>query len=371
MEKFRELALAGDKEADKQVQELDSLRKDEDLSRALKFEKSLLQTAKEKFELISQLEYVDLVRLQEDRNRCAHPSLTADDKAYTPAAELARLHIHSAVTHLLQHPPLQGKHALERILEEISSQYFPTTLKGATVALTSGPLGRPRESLVANLVRVVVKRFVREELEWKTRQQLLAVLQATGVMHREYYSKALSLTLTPILRASPDDKIDLQLELLTNLESGWLYAEPDVRQKINNYGRELPWAELHLICDLLTNIDFQEAARHRLKKITLEEVEKQIFFGFCDEFSAWTISKYLAVKNFDEANRWAKEMLSYTSDFAAEDVRRLLMHAVDNDQITGSRLLPTLINKLETTSKLPKSEFSQLLNDHGLLAHLL
>jgi hypothetical protein len=40
--KFRELALAGDKEAEKQVHELDALRRDEDLSRALKFEKSLL-----------------------------------------------------------------------------------------------------------------------------------------------------------------------------------------------------------------------------------------------------------------------------------------------------------------------------------------
>lgn len=371
IEKFRELALAGDKEAEKQVQDLDALRKDEDLSRALKFEKSLLQTAKEKFELISQLEYIDLVRLQEDRNRCAHPSLTADDKAYAPSAELARLHIHSAVTHLLQHPPLQGKHALDRILEEISSQYFPTSLKDAKVALASGPLGRPRESLVANLVRVLVKRYVRDDLDWKVRLQLIAVLQATEEMHREYYSKALASTLTPVLRAAPDGNLDRQLDLLTSLQGGWYYLEADVKQKICNYVRELPWTELHSICDLLTDSNLQKAARHRLKNMTLEEVEKQLFFNICDEFSAWTISKYLASKSFDEANRWAKEMLSYTKDFAADDVRHLLMHAAGNNQITGSRQLQTLIEKLEKTSRLPISEFTQLLNNHGLLVHLL
>lgn len=369
--KFRELALAGDKEAEKQVHDLDALRRDEDLSRALKFEKSILQTAKEKFELISQLEYIDLARLQEDRNRCAHPSLTVDDKAYTPSAELARLHIHSSVTHLLQHPPLQGKHALDRILDEIGSQYFPTTPKDAEVALASGPLGRPRESLVSNLVRVLVKRYVRDDIDWKVRQQLLAVLQATESMHREYYSKALALTLTAVLRAALDANLDRQLDLLTGLKGSWDFLDLDVQQKIGNYVRELPWTELHSIGDLLADENLQVAARHRLKRMTLEEVEKQLFFNFCDEMGAWMINRYLASKSFDEANRWAKEMLHHTKEFAADDVRKLLIHAPRNDQITGSRQLDVLITRLQMTSKLQADEFNQLLNEHGLLAHLL
>jgi hypothetical protein len=369
--KFRELALAGDKEAEKQVHELDALRIYEDLSRALKFEKSLLQTAKEKFELISQLEYIDLARLQEDRNRCAHPPLTVDDKAYTPSAELARLHIHSSVTHLLQHPPLQGKHALDRILDEIGSQYFPTTPKDAKVALASGPLGRPRESLVSNLVRVLVKRYVRDDINWKMQQQLLAVLQATESMHREYYSKALASTLSAVLRAALDVNLDRQLDLLTGLKGSWNFLDLDVQQKIGNYVRELPWTGLDSIGDLLENADLQIAARHRLKKMTLEEVEKVIFFNFSVEISAWMISKYLASKSFDEANRWGKEMMYHTKEFAADDVRKLLIHAARNDQITGSRQLQALVTQFEKTSKLHADEFNQLLNEHGLFVHLL
>ena len=157
MEKFRELALTGDKEAEMQVQEVDSLRRAGDVARALKFERGLLDVAKDKFELISPLEFIDLERLQADRNRCAHPSLTADETAYTPSAELARLHIHSAVTHLLQHPPAQGKIALNLLMNAVSSEYFPSGRNEAKVAFMSGPLRRPRESLIRNFVQVLVK----------------------------------------------------------------------------------------------------------------------------------------------------------------------------------------------------------------------
>ena len=60
IEKFRELALAGDKEAEKQIQDLDATRRSGDLARALKFERELLELARDKFELISPLEFIDL-----------------------------------------------------------------------------------------------------------------------------------------------------------------------------------------------------------------------------------------------------------------------------------------------------------------------
>ncbi len=74
IEKLRELALSGDKEAEKQVTELERTRKSGDITNALKFERELLELARDKFELISHVEFIDLQRLQEDRNRCAHPS---------------------------------------------------------------------------------------------------------------------------------------------------------------------------------------------------------------------------------------------------------------------------------------------------------
>ena len=60
IEKLRELSLAGDKEAEKFVQDLEVIRRSGDIKQALTFERELLEIAKNKFELISPLEYIDL-----------------------------------------------------------------------------------------------------------------------------------------------------------------------------------------------------------------------------------------------------------------------------------------------------------------------
>lgn len=135
IDKLRELSLSGDKAAEKMLEEIDKARASNDITRSLRFERELLDIARDQFELLSHLEHIDLDRLQQDRNRCAHPSLLADDQAFMPSAELARLHIRSAVTHLLQHPPVQGKYALERLVRDVGSEYFPDDVKKATVSL--------------------------------------------------------------------------------------------------------------------------------------------------------------------------------------------------------------------------------------------
>lgn len=97
IEKIRELALAGDEQAETLAEQIEETRKQNDITKALKFEKEILIVARDKFELISHIEFTDLQRVQEDRNRCAHPSLASEDQIFSPSAELARLHIRSAV----------------------------------------------------------------------------------------------------------------------------------------------------------------------------------------------------------------------------------------------------------------------------------
>jgi hypothetical protein len=183
IEKLRELALAGDKEAEQRVEELEVTRKSNDIVKALAFERELLPLIRDKFELISHIEYVDLERLQFDRNRCAHPSLVSEDQAYSPSAELARAHIHAAVTHLLCHPPAQGKYALERLVRESSSQYFPDEINKAKIAFASGPLKRPRDSLVRNFIVILVKQFFEKEENYKQYARAAASLGAIKLMH--------------------------------------------------------------------------------------------------------------------------------------------------------------------------------------------
>ena len=272
IEKLRELALAGDKAAETQVQDLEATRRAGDLSRALKFERELLEIAKDKFELISPLEYIDLERLQADRNRCAHPSLTSDDKVYTPSAELARLHIHSAVTHLLQHPPVQGKFALDRLVQEVESEYFPSTAKDARVAFASGPLRRPRESLVRNLVLVFAKTVLKDSPDYKRRMRLTAALRAISELHPLPYAAALSERLSPLFRAVPDAELSAATTFLQYVADSWQYLEADVRQRLQNYVRELPAKNLEDVEFLLKYTPLQLQARHRVTIATKKEL---------------------------------------------------------------------------------------------------
>ena len=66
--------------------------------------------------------------------------MMSEEQAFNPPGELARLHIRNAVTHLLQHQPVQGKYVLDLILREINSDYFPQDEKDTFVALSAGPL---------------------------------------------------------------------------------------------------------------------------------------------------------------------------------------------------------------------------------------
>ncbi|MGF6572675.1 hypothetical protein ABH945_004796 [Paraburkholderia sp. GAS333] len=191
---IRELALAGDKEAAKQTEAFDEMRRKNDINRSLSFERGLLELARDKFEWISHVEHIDLARLQEDRNRCAHPSMTSEAEIFSPSAELARMHIRSAVQHLLRHEPSQGKAALIRLLAEVDSPYFPVKLDDVRSVLTNGPLRRARSSMVRSFLIVVIKKLLDVNTDVKQGVRLQRVFQTVNEMHHKVWSQVLLLS---------------------------------------------------------------------------------------------------------------------------------------------------------------------------------
>jgi hypothetical protein len=366
IEKFRELALAGDKEAEKQVQDLDATRRSGDISRALKFEKELLELARDKFELISPLEFIDLERLKDDRNRCAHPSLTSDDQAYTPSAELARLHIHSAITHLLQHPPVQGKYALDRLLQEIESDYFPSDPTEASVFFASGPLRRPRESLVGNLTIVLAKTLLKAKPEWKRRMRLSAALRAIEQLHPVQYARSVSNRLAPIFRSIEDSDLLSAINFLKGVPDTWQYLDADVRQRLQNYVLALPLQDLDEVDFLLRYLPLQQQAQRRIKLATRKELIQTLFFELPMEVCDRYVAIYLASGSFDEANDCARNIAVQAGEFSADHVRKILSNAASNPQVLGSFQISSLINAFRSKKKLGDGEFEELLRKNGL-----
>lgn len=366
IEKFRELALAGDKEAEKQVHEIDATRRADDLGRALRFERELLALAKDKFELISPLEFVDLERLQQDRNRCAHPSLTSDEQAYAPSAELARLHIHTAVTHLLQHPPVQGKSALDRILKDVDSEYFPEKAQDAKVVFLSGPLRRPRDSLVRNLLVILCKSMFMENKEWRWTRRITAALVAVQELQPHTYSRTLAEKLSPLFRAVTDDAMHLQVNFLKGVPDTWQYLDADVRQRLQNYVVDLPPEEVEQLGFLLSYPELQVQARKRVRKITQEEVVSSLFFDVPKEIGDRIVSLYANSRSYQAAEILGSNLVLYSRELDVEQIGQLIIGAGKNGHVAGSHQFPALIKSLREAKKIADDKLDNLLHRNGL-----
>lgn len=371
IEKLCELALSGDKEAEKQVEDLERTRRSADLNKALKFEREILELARDKFELISHIEFIDLERLQADRNRCAHPSLISEEQAYSPSAELARVHIHAAVTHLLQHPPVQGKYALDRLLREIGSEYFPQKVGDAKTFLSSGPLRKPRESLVRNITVVLIKTILKEKSDWNRHRRLAAAAQAIADLHPQQYRQTLSEKLSPLFRTVEDIDLHRAVEFLRLVVDSWQHLDADIRHRLQSYVEVIPSDRIEDLGFILDYEPLRPHAEKRISSATRAELKGTLFIDrmpkqVVDRF----VALYLDSKSFDQANEWGRQISFHISDFMPEHVQRILTNVAKNPQVLGSFELASLVNSLRMSQKIPVDEFDALLKGNDLGMHV-
>lgn len=156
----------------------------------LEFERDLLEKFRDEFDFFGHQEFEELARLRNDRNRCAHPTFAIDSVPYAPPAELARLHIRNALTHVLCQPPKQGRAALASLRSLIASPYFPTSLKDAVERLRKSEIGTARDALIRGFVDELAFDHPSESDSFavehaKQYKRYVIALQAVIEIHRE------------------------------------------------------------------------------------------------------------------------------------------------------------------------------------------
>lgn len=196
LHKLRELEILGDGQAKKLLGEFEKLRSSNKFKELWQFESSIPEVALTQFELISTIEKLDIERLFQDRSRCAHPSMTSLEEPFEATAELARYHLRSAVTHLLERPPVQGRAARERIFQDIKSEYFPVDSELAIQYFQESPLARARFTLIKDIVIGLTKDLLVEDNLENERLRQFSALNAVSNMYpketREILNKQLS-----------------------------------------------------------------------------------------------------------------------------------------------------------------------------------
>jgi hypothetical protein len=364
IDKLRELALSGDHAAEQNIEKLEHARASNNLIQTLTFERDILTLAKDRFELISHLEHTDLSRLQEDRNRCAHPSLVSQDQAFNPSGEMARLHIRSAVLHLLQHQPVQGKYALDRLLREVRSEYFPDSPSEAAQALASGPLKRPRDSLVRNFVIVLMKDFLTPTRKWNASMRVFAALSAVKQLHHRIFELTLKDRLPSLFRSLPDDELNLAVYFLTRFNDYWDILTPDVQLKLESYVSALPELNFVDIEEIPKYAPLLRHAERRVQHASKQEILNAFFITMPSIVVDECISSYLNSREVVQANEWASVIRMYANIFAADQQRQILRGIRLNSTLRHANTTDAVISRLRQTNRIAADEVESVLEQN-------
>ena len=370
LDKIKELALSGDKEAENQLETFEKARRQNDITNALKFEREILGIAQDKLELISHIECLDLERLKQDRDRCAHPSMTSEGEIFNPPAELARVHIRNAVEYVLQYPPAQGKYALDNLLSEVDSEYFPNTPEKALIALQKSPLLKARTSLVRNFIIVMLKKLISDTDGYEKTKKYIGVLKATEIIHKEIYDNVLSEKLSDLIKSLKDDKLNIIGLIVRQLSEYWVYINNDVKQRLENYVESLPSIEINRLDDFLEFKPLQLYALKRFGYITKEELSDLCCWGTSHSVRELSIKLFLAPNSHQFSIDWGRFILENASDYSLDQVKRIIEGISLNDQVVNSRKIRNMITAFKQNRKLNQTIVENLIEENNLQKYM-
>jgi hypothetical protein len=237
--KIRELANRGDKMAQDFVNTLDKAIGKRDIKELQSIEENLLHKAEIDYEFVNNQEKCDLDQLKNDRNLCAHPAFVAEDKLFEPEPERVRMHIVHAVKYLLQHPPIQGKSAIERIVRDIKSIGFPDTLEEASIFLNSRYLDSSKKVLVKNIVILLLKAVLRGNLPdlplSNYSRRIFLTLQSVSNRHPDIYEETIQSNLLKMIEALDDECLPNICRLIASDPRCWNWLDEAAKSQLKAY----------------------------------------------------------------------------------------------------------------------------------------
>jgi hypothetical protein len=358
LDKLRELELAGDAKAKRLLEKFEGARQSSNWKASLEFERDLLETARTEFELISPVEATDLERLEADRNRCAHPSMSSSHEPYRATAELSRTHIKNAVIYFLEHPPVQGKAAFDRLATDIQSEYFPSETKQAVDVFRSGPLARARLPLVRGLLIALSKELLQKGWNDRDRARRFAALTAIVEMYRAEGEKVLGEILPDLMLRVPDEKYYRVIFYMANVKMSWDLAGEAARIKAREYienGDEE--GEKRFLHHSVRIPALRERAKERMAGAVLETFAKVLRVDPSPDYVDIALKRFELANGFREAERIFQVLiLSLANVLKIPDLERIVAAFVSNRQITFAMGIPSLLHQLWTATNASATE---------------
>lgn len=164
--KIRHPADSGDGAAVVAIADLDQAVANRSVRKVQEYERTILTFVSTDLEMLSAREVVELGRLSDDRNLCAHPGFVSESELFEPDAEAVRAHLIAANRSVFSQPPLAGKKLLTILDQELYGDSWPD---GENDELKSYLVDRffrsARTTVQDNMTRMLIKGSVRPKDE--------------------------------------------------------------------------------------------------------------------------------------------------------------------------------------------------------------
>ncbi|WP_055076637.1 hypothetical protein [Pseudanabaena sp. 'Roaring Creek'] len=348
--KIRELANRGDKMAHDFVNTLDKAIEKRDIKELQRIEENLLHKAEIDYEFVNNQEKYDLEQLKNDRNLCAHPAFIAEDKLFEPEPERVRMHIVHAIKYLLQHPPIQGKSAIERIVRDIKSIGFPDTLEEASIFLNARYLDSSKKVLVKNIVVLLLKAILHGNLTdlplSNYSRRIFLTLQSVSKRHPNIYEETIQSNLLKMIEALDDECLPNICQLIASDPRCWNWLDEATKSQLKAYIKLSPnQTNIHtsifmmiVISDLKSIIIEIFNKLPTLKQVTIIKLIPQ------PEFAEQAIKLYSGASSYRGAESLGESLiLPMVGCFCLTDIQKILKVVQENDQIYDAGGTPKIM----------------------------
>ena len=372
IEKIRELAIFGNEEAKKMIQDFDRWHAEiakgnaAVLTQALGFERSLLITARDKFELIDGQQFRDLERLQEDRNRCAHPTFATEGLPYEPSAEQARVHLCNATTHVFQQPPVQGRAARSLLKTLITSEFFPQSVSAARTALSESLFARPSKALVVGLVDDILFGFFEHKNPFNGSSRALSALMGILGLQRGIAEARVDQQANKIVGTLDDRQLSLAVHISGNVPAFARALNESNRTKLRTF---LLLADFDIVAPALQGAfgceHLSEAAAQRVQSLTYAEVEAVIARGLGTAAVDRAVELYCQSRDWGAANaRHDKLIAPVFNHLTSAHVERIIRASkAEGADLYGSHGFRQLTGRLLKSGPMARLDVAELLRE--------
>lgn len=356
IDKIRELTLSGDGTAKSLLQKFENFQEqiqrgnNQALTSALEFEREIIQTVNQNLEFFNAQELVDLERLRKDRHRCAHPSFNEFDEPYIPSAEQARIHIRNVIEYVLSQPPVQGKSAINSVIQQISSSYFPKERDKAYEQLINSPLKNAKQSLQRGVVDTLLFSYFDSSHKLYFNSNVITALQALLNIDYQLVWDRIMIQLEKIFSNVDDEDFSSFLLLSIKLDNILSSLSQSVTDKANRYITTAPVENLFNIFEYSNaNKLLQESSKDRLKSLDAKSLNKVLKISKPDEcILNSAVNIYISSGTWDEANTNYQLVISPLINFLEEKhIKVIFMAASDGSaDLKGSHGFDELLDLL-------------------------